>query len=177
MTILNQENTKTFFDKFNIIAFPIANPDGVDLGHWRHNAHGVDLNRDWFYYNQPEIKNITSYIKNEITQSNSKLILGLDFHSTWEDVFYTNKEKENTVLPHFIEDWFERLNSEIPNYVVNEKSAKSKYSVSKAWFLNNYNATGITYEIGDDEPSEIIKLKSSIAAKEMMKILLKTNIN
>ena len=43
------------------------NPDGVDLGHWRHNANGVDLNRDWSYYNQPEIKQAVNFIEKEKT--------------------------------------------------------------------------------------------------------------
>jgi hypothetical protein len=31
-----------------------ANPDGVDKGHWRLNDGGVDLNRDWGPFTQPE---------------------------------------------------------------------------------------------------------------------------
>ena len=35
---------------------PLANPDGVEQGHWRHNAQGVDLNRDWDRFQQPETR-------------------------------------------------------------------------------------------------------------------------
>lgn len=64
--------SKKFLDKYQIIAFPIMNPDGVDLGHWRHNANGVDLNRDWSNYNQPEIKHAVNFIeKNKKKQISS----------------------------------------------------------------------------------------------------------
>jgi murein tripeptide amidase MpaA len=42
-TILNNSKlSQDFLNKYRVLAFPIMNPDGVDLGHWRHNAEGVD---------------------------------------------------------------------------------------------------------------------------------------
>jgi len=148
------------------------NPDGVDLGHWRHNAGGVDLNRDWSVYNQPEIKQTVRFINKTLKKNNSKLILGIDFHSTWYDVFYTNDETINTSLPQFNEDWFKALEVNIPNYKVNEKPGKSTKPVSKGWFLYAHNTTGITYEIGDKTTKENIKLISKVSAEQMMSILL-----
>jgi hypothetical protein len=103
--------------------------------------------------------------------------LGLDFHSTYEDVFYTNKIREKTTLPNFIEEWFVALEENIPNYKVNEKSSNSTKPVSKGWFLYGQKAVGITYEIGDATPRDKIKLVGRITAEEMMKILIKTNLN
>jgi murein tripeptide amidase MpaA len=148
------------------------NPDGVDLGHWRHNAGGVDLNRDWSEYNQPEIKNAVKYITKTIRKNKSKIILGLDFHSTWYDVFYTNQDRENTTLPNFIDKWFSSLEENIPNYKVNEQAGNSKKPVSKGWFLNGHNAVGITYEIGDKTPKEEINLIGRVSAEQLMNILL-----
>ncbi|MDY7396819.1 M14 family metallopeptidase [Aureibaculum sp. 2210JD6-5] len=165
--------SQQFLNKYHIIAFPIMNPDGVDLGHWRHNEGGVDLNRDWGEYNQPEIKQVVSYINKTLKRNRAKLILGLDFHSTWYDVFYTNTDRENTNLPNFEEKWFTALEEKIPDYKVNEASANSNRPTSKGWFLNGQNAVGITYEIGDDTPREFIKLKGKVSAEEMMKILIK----
>lgn len=160
-----------FLSKFRIIAFPIANPDGVDLGHWRHNAGGVDLNRDWSVYNQPEIKQIVKYIDKTVRKK-SKLILGLDFHSTWYDVFYTNKTRNGTAIPNFENDWFTALEKNIPNYKVNEQSSNSKQPVSKGWFLYGHNAVGITYEIGDATPKDSIELIGRISAEQMMNTIL-----
>ncbi|MEE9362212.1 MAG: M14 family metallopeptidase [Cellulophaga sp.] len=169
--------SETFLNKYRVLAFPILNPDGVDLGHWRHNAGGVDLNRDWSMYNQPEIKQVVTYITKAIKKDKAKVILGLDFHSTYEDVFYTNKTRKETTLPNFIEEWFAALETNIPNYKVNEKSENSTKPVSKGWFLYKQNVPGITYEIGDKTPRERIKLVGRVTAEQMMTIVLKTKTN
>lgn len=165
--------SEQFLNKYYILAFPIMNPDGVDMGNWRHNAGGVDLNRDWGVYNQPEIKQVVGYINKTLKKNKAKLILGLDFHSTWYDVFYTNTNRTSTNFPNFEEKWFSALEEKIPDYKVNEASANSNRPTSKGWFLNGQNAVGITYEIGDDTPREFIKMKGKISAEEMMRILIK----
>lgn len=175
-TILNDsELSKQFLNKYRVLAFPIMNPDGVDLGHWRHNNGGVDLNRDWSIYNQQEIKQTVKFINKSLKKNKSKLILGLDFHSTWYDVFYTNDTREGTTLPNFIDDWFVSLEKNIPNYKVNEQSANSNKPTSKGWFLFGHNATGITYEIGDKTPRDSIKNIGRVSAEQMMNILLNNN--
>jgi len=47
---------KAFRKKYRVLVLPLLNPDGVDMGHWRHNYTGIDLNRDWGIYLQPEIR-------------------------------------------------------------------------------------------------------------------------
>jgi len=173
-TILNNSKlSNQFLQEYRILAFPIMNPDGVDLGHWRHNAGGVDLNRDWSVYNQPEIRNVVKYIDKKLAKNDSKLVLGLDFHSTWYDVFYTNEQRENTAEPDFIKNWFASLERNIPDYKVNEASANSKKPTSKGWFLNGHKAVGITFEIGDKTSKKDIDLISRVSAEQMMKVLLK----
>lgn len=169
--IENSSLSNEFLNKYRILAFPIVNPDGVDLGHWRHNAGGIDLNRDWSVYNQPEIKQVVEFLAKN-TGKNKKLLLGLDFHSTWYDVFYTNKTRKGTAIPNFEIDWFKALEKNIPNYKVNEQSSNSKQPVSKGWFLYGHNAVGITYEIGDATPKDSIELIGRISAEQMMNIIL-----
>lgn len=165
-----------FLKKHTIIAFPIINPDGVDLGHWRHNAAGVDTNRDWSKYNQPEIKQIVRFIEKYLKSTKSKIILGLDFHSTWYDIFYTNKDRKATTLPNFIDNWFKEIEHNIDNYKIVEASKNSTKPVSKGWFLNGHKATGITFEIGDETPTENLEKISSTAAIKMMQILNKRKL-
>ncbi len=169
--IENSSLSNEFLNKYRILAFPIVNPDGVDLGHWRHNAGGIDLNRDWSVYNQPEIKQVVEFIAKN-TGKNKKILLGLDFHSTWYDVFYTNKTRKEAAIPNFEIDWFKALEKNIPNYKVNEQSSNSKQPVSKGWFLYGHNAVGITYEIGDATPKDSIELIGRISAEQMMNIIL-----
>ncbi|MGX1930568.1 M14 family metallopeptidase [Flagellimonas sp. 2504JD4-2] len=173
-TLVDQSELSTqFLNKYRVLVFPIMNPDGVDLGHWRHNANGIDLNRDWSKYRQPEIKNVATHILDTSKESNGKIVLGLDFHSTYEDVFYTNVKREGTTLPNFIDDWFEVLERDIEGYKVNEAAANSTRPVSKGWFLYGHNATGVTYEIGDGTPKERIAQIGTTSAKAMMEVLLK----
>mgnify|MGYP003686304517 FL=1 len=124
-------------------------------------------------YNQPEIRQVVNYITKASKKDQGKIVLGLDFHSTYEDVFYTNKIREQTALPTFIESWFTALEANIPNYKVNEKAANSTKPVSKGWFLYGQKAVGITFEIGDKTPRDKIKLVGKVTSEEMMKILIK----
>jgi len=168
----NSELSNNFLNTYHVIAFPIMNPDGVDLGHWRHNAGGVDTNRDWSVYSQPEIKHTVEYIEKSLKKLNSKLVLGLDFHSTWYDIFYTNTDRANTTLPNFVDEWFKSLEEEIPNYKVREAASNSDKPVSKGWFLYGHNAVGITYEIGDATPKDRINVIGKVTAEQMMRIML-----
>jgi len=173
-TILQEsELSKTFFLKYRILVFPIVNPDGVDLGHWRHNANGIDLNRDWAYYRQPEVKAVTKAIVKASKKSKGKVILGLDFHSTQEDLYYTSHTLEGTTVPNFYDDWFSTIDTTFPNYKPNEIRDDSTQPVSKGWFLRFFNATAVTYEVGDETPRSFVKEKAKVAAIEMMKILNK----
>ncbi|WP_461532481.1 M14 family metallopeptidase [Sinomicrobium sp.] len=164
--------SENFLSQYRVLAFPLLNPDGVDEGHWRHNAGGIDTNRDWAKYRQPEVEQAVRYIDKKVKESNGKVVLGLDFHSTYKDVFYTNTTRKGTTFPNFIDDWFKALEANIPNYKVNESSGNSTKPVSKGWFLVRYNAVGITYEIGDNTPRDRIALIGKVTATEMMKLLL-----
>ena len=172
-TILEESDLSSkFLNRYRILAFPLMNPDGVDLGHWRHNSGGVDLNRDWSVYNQKEVKTTVDFISKTLKKNNSKLILGLDFHSTYYDVFYTNIERLSTSMPFFLDEWFSSLENSIPNFKVNEQPSTSMQPVSKGWFLNAHKAVGVVYEIGDNTPKDRIKLVGRESAKSMMKIML-----
>ena len=44
--------------------------------------------------------------------------------------------------------------------------------MSKGWFLTQFDAVGITYEIGDDTPRVFIRKKGEVSARAMMKVLM-----
>ena len=163
--------TRKFREKYQVLLFPMQNPDGVDLGHWRHNAGGIDLNRDWDRYNQPETRQMAKYLTDYANEVKAKVILGLDFHSTYEDVYYTNNSDTATAHPGFTKKWLTGIKQAIPSYEPNISPSNVGQPVSKGWFFVNFGAVGITYEIGDDTPRDFIKTKSRIAAEEMMRVL------
>src|SRR5690606_33905105 len=93
------ELARTFRKHFKTFVVPLVNPDGVDNGNWRHNAHGIDLNRDWYYFNQLEPKVIAEELLRLKNEENARFHFFIDFHSTQVDVFYTTgkdttKEKD-----------------------------------------------------------------------------------
>ncbi|HFA48833.1 MAG TPA: hypothetical protein ENJ95_07440 [Bacteroidetes bacterium] len=162
--------SNNFRKKYRLLVFPLMNPDGVDLGHWRHNAGGVDLNRDWAYYHQPENRQVADFIVKTVRQNKSDLILGLDFHSTFYDVYYTNN-KAPEQIPNFKDYWITGIKNTIKEEAA-ERPSNVGAPVSKAWFLTQFGAEGITYEIGDSTPRDFIKKKGKISAVEMMELLV-----
>ncbi len=163
---------KDFRNKYRILVFPLLNPDGVDLGHWRHNAGGIDLNRDWAYYRQEEVKTIVSYIVNKVNESKNKVILGLDFHSTQEDLYYSFSDDMHSSIYPFKDYWIRAIDDAIPNYIPDDQPFPLGSPISKGWFYKQFNAESLTYEIGDETPRDFIKLKAEVAAREMMKLLI-----
>jgi zinc carboxypeptidase len=172
--LLVNEQSTAFFEKYRVLVYPLLNPDGVDLGHWRHNAGGIDLNRDWAYYNQPETRQVADHLVNAVAKAKSRVVLGLDFHSTQKDVFYTLPDEEGakTVIPWFKQPWLEGIEASIDNYELNESPDEIGSPVSKGWFYTQFNAEAVTYEVGDETPRDFIELKGRTAARQMIKVLL-----
>jgi len=166
--------TNDFFEKYRVLVYPLVNPDGVDLGHWRHNAGGIDLNRDWGNYNQPEIRQIADHIVTVSKRSKSDVLIGLDFHSTIKDIYYTNEvQPDNQTIKNFKDNWLDEIEMRIDGYSVDEEASGTKpVAVSKSWFHEQLQAVGITYEIGDNTPRDFIKTKGKISAQVLMEILI-----
>ncbi|MGK0357665.1 MAG: hypothetical protein ACJATY_003324 [Spirosomataceae bacterium] len=165
--------TATFLKNYRVLVFPMLNPDGVQEGHWRHNTGGVDLNRDWDVYNQPETRQIAEYLVAQVKKNDWRIVLGIDFHSTYEDVYYTNLTDATSHLPSFTDTWLKLIQERIPNYVPKISPSNVGQPVSKGWFYVQFGAVGITYEIGDDTDREFIKVKSEVAARAMIEVLNK----
>lgn len=162
--------SNAFRAKYHLLVFPLLNPDGVDLGHWRHNAGGIDLNRDWGYYRQPENRQIANFVVKTVGQNKESVILGLDFHSTYNDVFYTNQQISDK-LPLFRTYWTEGIEKALGKEIV-EKPSHLNTPVSKNWILTQFGGVGIVYEIGDKTPRDFIQKKGQISAQEMMQLLV-----
>jgi predicted deacylase len=171
-TLVEEGAENGFLKKYRVMVYPLMNPDGVDLGHFRHNTGGVDLNRDWAEYHQPEIAQVTNHMVRETHMHKNDVILGLDFHSTYHDVYYTPDESVSRKIPGFTKAWLEKIRVAIGLEDINEQSGKISRPTSSGWFNQQFGATGITYEIGDTTPRKFIKIKGIESARAMMQLLL-----
>ena len=162
--------SQSFRERYNILVYPLINPDGVDLGHWRHNTGGIDLNRDWSVFNQQETRVVAKHISETVRDSESNVVLGIDFHSTQEDVVYTHTDNRRSAITPFKDIWIEAM--ETSGYAPNEEAYDLSSPMTKGWFYLAFGAEAIIYEVGDETDRIYLKEKAQNAAREMMKLLV-----
>lgn len=163
---------RRFRQEFQVLAVPMVNPDGVDAGHWRHSMAGVDLNRDWEDFKQPETRAIRDYLDHLVKQEKLQLYFGLDFHSTFHDVYYINENVDFSFVPGFSEEWIGKIESSIPGYTASVKPSSNGSNVSKSWLSRHFGTEAITYEVGDTTDRDQVALIARTAAQQMMQLLL-----
>ncbi len=166
---------RRFRASYNTYVVPLVNPDGADNGHWRHNYGGIDLNRDWENFNQPETRAIRDFMQQKVTQTNGKFYFGVDFHSTWEDIFYTITPELKGNMPGLVPNVIAGLEDEFPGYKPNIRPSPGTGSKinSTAFFFFEFGAESFTYEVGDNTPREFVRKKGEITAQKLMEELLK----
>lgn len=164
---------KKFRKDWTVYVVPLMNPDGVDGGFWRHNVGGIDLNRDWADFNQPETRAVRDVLQQR-AQAGTKFYFGIDFHSTWDDIYYTLDPKFVGNLPGLVPEWLDRIQHEIPNYkpVVQASDRLEPTTVSRNYFLKQHGMEAIVFEIGDNTPRDKIRQKGQVGATELMKLIL-----
>ncbi len=168
-----------FREHFGVLVVPNMNPDGVALGYWRHSTGGIDLNRDWGPFTQPE----TALLRDEFSRfregSSESLALFLDFHSTRYDVLYTQLRDMPTRPANFTWSWIARLQRALsepyPGYPVTVKPGHNPdRPTSKAYMHATFGVPAITFELGDETDREFLRGYARIAAEQMMIELLGT---
>ncbi len=165
----------SFRKLYNIIVFPLLNPDGADMGNWRHNANGTDLNRDWIDFTQPETQMVKLYIENKIKEG-GKVEFALDFHTSHSGPYMLVLDSINEL----------RTKGIIPNWIKNiETNSKFKVEARRRsqelpycynYFFNQVGCEAVTYEDGDEINRDIIKERAKIYANELMKTLLNKEV-
>lgn len=170
-------DAKAFRDNYYIYFIPVVNPDGVDLGHWRTNANGVDLNRDWDAFKQPESRAIRDYIAKEVKDKGRELYFAIDFHSTGSDIFYTIDPNLPTRIAQFVPNWISSLKEAIPGYepLVKPLYFEGPTYTAYSYFYKNYQAESLVYEIGDDTDRQFITQKANLSAKHLIEKLNESN--
>lgn len=160
-----------FRARYRVLVVPLVNPDGVDEGHWRHSAGGIDLNRDWLDFNQPEVAVVRDAMVAEVEQAGAPVVFAIDFHSTQEDIFYTHIRDLETNRPGLVDAWLDSIRTGVQGYELVEEASGLGSPVSKNWFYEQFEATSVTYEVGDEQDRDLIDRIASTAARSLMDVL------
>lgn len=160
-----------FLDTFSVLVVPDLNPDGVADGNWRLNAAGVDLNRDWGKFTQPETRAVLSEIERHLA-SGSQPVVMLDFHSTYRTVFYTQPDNFGGTRANFSRHLMEKLEAVWPGEQP-ARSANHNHATptAKTWFAETYQAPGITIEFADEADRDIVRGLAHASALALMEVL------
>ena len=166
---------RKFRKKYTVHVMPLMNPDGVDNGHWRHNKGGIDLNRDWSNFNQPETQAVKSFMEEQVNNQGGKFYFGIDFHSTWDDIYYTVDPKLEGNMPGLVPDWLQAVKNELPGYEPNIKPNDQLLptAVSRNYFFIEHGAEALVFEIGDNTPRDFVSKKGVTSANKLMELMLK----
>lgn len=161
-----------FRNEFEVWAYPLLNPDGVQQGHWRHNAKGIDLNRDWKNFNQPEPRAIRDDIFPLKADSLRKVYYGIDFHSTNENIFYPINRDISTFPEDFTYQWIDSLKQAFPEYPLEVEPFAPNSPITKNWIYHTFGADAVTYEVNDEADRDSIRTVTSENARIIMRQLL-----
>jgi len=168
----DSDQAMAFRKEHAVFVAPLMNPDGVDNGHWRHNMGGIDLNRDWQNFNQPETRSVRDFLRTK--DDDYEFVFGVDFHSTWDDIYYPLDTVVAGPKGKIVFDWIEGISQRLPQKKTNI-SASDKLEptmVSRTYFFVNHDMPAIVFELGDDTPRDFLKLKGQVAAEELMRLLM-----
>ena len=171
----DDDTARAFRERFQIVAVPLLNPDGVVRGHWRHGTGGMDLNRDWGPFTQPETRLMRDLLEKIDADPGQKLRLFIDFHSTKYDTIYTLTDAQVTDPVGYKDAWLAAYAALLPGYDVRiEPGHNPQLPVSKAWVYDRFGVPTATYEIGDETDRKLIRQLGTAAAQSMMATMLET---
>jgi hypothetical protein len=163
---------RRFRETHRVVVVPLLNPDGVERGHWRNGMGGMDLNRDWGRFSQPEIALVGALIARIEADPAGGLAMVVDFHSTRRDVFYTQRDEDRMRNGFSYAAWLTRLDTRLSgDSVARSPSHNPENPTAKTWLYQRYGIPAMTYETGDDTPPERIERLARAAAVTLMEEL------
>ncbi|WP_069131633.1 M14 family metallopeptidase [Rhodohalobacter halophilus] len=170
--VSDSELAQQFRKYFDVWAFPLMNPDGADNGHWRTNAAGIDLNRDWQYFNQPETAAVQRAALPLLNRSDRKVFYAIDFHSTGQTVFYPILEEIDT-FPHlFTYRWLDAIRDQLPDLEVNVEPFPTDSPIAKNWSHKTFGVDAVTFEVWDNLPNEELQQLGAESAQLFMTMMI-----
>ncbi|MGX1930571.1 M14 family metallopeptidase [Flagellimonas sp. 2504JD4-2] len=170
------DNAKAFRENFNIYTFPLLNPDGADMGNWRHNVNGVDLNRDWIDFTQPETKTVKHFVEEKVKQGKN-IRFALDFHTSYSGPYLLVLDSINEVkTPGIIPEWIDKIEAS-SSFKVEARRRSQELPYCYNYFFNAFGAEAVTYEDGDEIDRDTIRHRANVYANTLMQTLLEKQKN
>lgn len=158
---------RAFRERLHVVVAPLLNPDGLVEGHWRGNANGVDINRDWGTFAQPE----TRALRDTLVARGigpGRVVFMIDFHSTNHDVFYTVSDDPSREAGGTMQQWIARMQS---RFKIRESPSVARNGTSQNWAVCRLGAPSVTYEVGDNTPATALDEITRHAAAVLMDVL------
>lgn len=163
----NTPQARAFRDRVRVLVVPLLNPDGVVEGHWRGNARGVDINRDWGPFAQPETRAVRDLLEARGIGA-GRVAFAIDFHSTFRDVFYTVSEDPSRAPDGVLHAWMARMQA---GHAIEDTPSAARTPVFKNWAYCRLGAPSVTYEVGDTTPAAELDAVAGHAARALMDLL------
>lgn len=163
---------KEFRRHFEVWAYPLINPDGVQRGHWRQNAVGVDLNRDWKNFNQPETRSIRDDLLPLKKDTLRRVYYGIDFHSTNDNILYPIERDISTFPKGFTYQWIDSLSKKLQDFTFTVEPFDTQSPITKNWIYHTFGADAVTYELDDTIERSLLHNISRQSARTIMQQLL-----
>lgn len=162
----NDTNAIAFRGRHRIVLAPMPNPDGVDGGHWRLNAGGIDLNRDWGKFTQPETQALSAWIQQQA--GDRRVVSMLDFHSTDRTVIYAPPLDAASPTIDLLPAMKAVFDAKLPAPVPWTYSHNPDGGTSKGWALDVLKAPGLAVELWDHEPIANARALGAAAADALI---------
>ncbi len=174
--VADTELARHFRDRYQVLAVPLMNPDGVVGGNWRHNLGKTDLNRDWGPFAQPETRLIRDLLDRLDAEGRSIRVF-LDFHSTNRNIFYTQDDDNVTNPAGFTNTWLSNARARVPETYpyTNSENPTGAVGVSKNYMYHRYGIPALTYEVGDESDRQAVRQAAVVFAEELMRLMLLQN--
>lgn len=138
------------FADHQFLIVPLLNPDGAARGHWRANRGGVDLNRDWGDFTQPETRAVKAWL--DALPASVRPVAIIDFHSTSRSLFYVQGDEEaSAAQQRFRAAWLAGKENALSGYpfTIEPRNANPGSGTAKNWFHATYAVPAYTYEVAD----------------------------
>lgn len=165
------DRARAFRANHRIILAPMPNPDGVDAGNWRHNQGGVDLNRDWGSFTQPETRALSAWIREQA--GGRRVVSMMDFHSTDRSVIYAPPLDASSPTVAFLPALKTRFDATLIMPPAWSYSHNPSGGTSKGWALEALKAPGITVELWDQIPASDARAIGAAAADALIEFFAK----